>query len=481
MENYEILIAFVVNVLLVTLLGWYLITNLQWYNYKLSRVVLKHHKPHWHLVYFVIPFIAYYFTGKFFVIFFIFAVLPAFILWYKKLDKKLVFTWRVKRFLILLISLTLFQNILCTLKDACEVYGVFLPLAVAYIGSYGIEKFLFEAFKKEAKKKLSTLEKMDIIAITGSYGKTSTKNFVTQLLAKKFRVYATPRSVNTIGGIVADINTKLPKDTEIYVCEAGARERGDIYTITTFLEPQCVVVGKVGAAHIEYFKTVENIIATKLEIMQSPRLKKAFIHNSVTDEPHPKVHFFGDEISHVHANLEGTSFDMHLDGATLHFETKVLGAFQAENIAVAVRIAKSYGMQNEEIIKAVAELDPIEHRLQMIEAGGKRILDDGYNGNIDGMLEAIRLCSQHKGRKVIVTPGLVESTKELNLELIEAINEVFDIVIVTGALNATLFRENLEVNNKIILEDKSSLTEVLGHLTKAGDIILFANDAPSFI
>jgi len=82
---------------------------------------------------------------------------------------------------------------------------------------------------------------------------------------------------------------------------------------------------------------------------------------------------------------------------------------------------------------------------------------------------------------VIVTPGLVESRDELNLKLINAINDVFDIVIVTGSLNAKLFDENLKVKTKIILKDKSLLTDTLAKQTKAGDIILFANDAPNFI
>ncbi|MBU0720504.1 UDP-N-acetylmuramoyl-tripeptide--D-alanyl-D-alanine ligase [bacterium] len=481
MQGYEVLVSFVVNVLFVTVLGWYLITNLQWYDYKLSRVILKHHKPQWHLIYFFIPFIAYYTTGQFFTIFFIFAILPAMFVWHKRLDKKLVLTWRVKRFLILLISLVLFQNVLCTLKSACGTYGVFMPLALAYIGSFMIEKFLFATYMKEAKKKLSMMKDMQVICITGSYGKTSIKNFVAEILAKKFKVYATPRSVNTIGGIVGDINNALPSDTEIYVCEAGARQSGDIYEITSFIEPQTVVVGRVGEAHIEYFKSLKNIIAAKLEIMQSPRLERAFIHTSVTDEPHEKVTFFGDEVLNTHATLEGTEFDLKLGDELLSLHTDILGAFQTMNIAVAVRIAKSFGMSNEEIQEAVRSLTPVEHRLQMIKAGGKLILDDGYNGNIDGMLEGIRLCSLHQGRKVIVTPGLVESTEELNLKLIDAVNEVFDIVIVTGSLNAALFDKNLKVKQKILLEDKSALTEVLANRTKAGDIILFANDAPNFI
>ena len=481
MENYETLASFVINVLFVTVLGWYLITNLQWYDYKLSRVILKHHKPQWHVFYFILPFIVYHTTGKFFAIFFIFAVLPSIFIWHKRLDKKLVLTWRVKRFLILLISLVLFQDVLCTLKDACSTYGVFMPLALAYMGSYLIEKFLFNVYKKEAKKKLSEMKDLQVICITGSYGKTSVKNFVAQILSEKFKVYATPRSVNTLGGIIGDVNNNLPDDTEIYVCEAGARQSGDIYDITTFVEPQIAVVGKVGEAHIEYFKSLQNIISTKLEIMQSPKLQKAFIHTSVTNEPHEKVTFFGDEISEVHADLNGIDFKINFDNTSLELHTDVLGEFQTMNIAVALRVAKSFGMNDEEIVRAVKRLKPVEHRLQMIKAGGKLILDDGYNGNIDGMLEGVRLCSLHEGRKVIVTPGLVESSDELNLKLINAINQVFDIVIVTGALNSELFDKNLKVKNKILLADKSSLTNVLGSQTKAGDIILFANDAPNFI
>ncbi len=481
MQKYELLILFATNILFVTLLGWYLITNLQWYDYKLSRVILKHHKPHWHVLYFIIPFVAYHTTGEFFLIFFYFAVAPSLWIWNKNLDKKLVLTWRVKRFLILLVSLVMFQNILCTLKDACEIYGVFMPLALAYIGSTMTEKFLFMSYQKEAKKRLKEMPNLQIIAITGSYGKTSIKNFVSSILSTKFNVYATPRSVNTLGGITADINNSLPKDTEIYICEAGARESGDIYDITTFIEPQTVVVAKVGEAHIEYFKTLKNIIATKLEIMQSPKLETAFIHTSVTDEAHDKVTFFGDEIKNVDATLDGIDFELDIDENILKLHTDILGSFQTINIAVAVKIAKKFGMSDEEIIKAVAKLEPVEHRLQLIKAGGKIILDDGYNGNIDGMMEGIRLCSLHDGRKVIVTPGLVESSDELNLKLIDTINKVFDIAIITGSLNAELFKKNLNVKNVIMLEDKSILTKVLGLQTASDDIILFANDAPNFI
>lgn len=463
------------------LLGFYLIINLQWYDYKISRVVLKHHKPLWHILYFIVPFLAYYMLEQHFWLFFIFAYIPMFSLWYTKLDKKLVFTARVKRYFAVLLFISLLLDLLFATRGVIVAYSLVLPLLLTYVITTTIEKFLFTLYKKEAKKRLSSIKDLEIVAITGSYGKTSIKNFVASILATKYRVYATPRSINTIGGIIKDVNESLPIDTQIYVCEAGARQRGDIRVISEFLEPQRVVVGRVGLAHIEYFKTLHNIIATKLEIMFSPKLKKAYIHSSVTNEPHEMVEFFGGDVYDVQSTLDGLDFKMNIDNQEVVFHSELLGSFQTMNLEVAIKIARDFGFSGDELKRAVAKIKPVEHRLQKIIAGGKIILDDGYNGNIDGMLEAIRLSSTHSGDKVIVTPGLVESSDELNLKLIEAINLVFDTVIVTGKLNQELFAKHLSVKNRIILEDKSKLQDLLAKETKSGDLILFANDAPNFI
>ena len=324
-------------------LGFYLIVNLQWYDYKIDRVVLKHHKPLWHFGLFIIPFILHFVLPQYFI-----AILPLYLvalgLWYYKLDKKLVFTWRVKRFLILLFVLTFFINMLTMIKEFDGVSFVFLPLLLAYVGSKGVENYMFLAFKKEAQKKLMERKGLKIVCVTGSYGKTSMKNFIAQVLSKKYKVYATPRSVNTIAGLVRDVNMDLPDDCEVYVCEAGARLRGDIYTIAQFLHPHIAVVGKVGPQHLEYFKTIENIQRTKLEIIQSDRLEKAFVHNGVTDEVHEKVEFFGDAVSSVEATLEGLSFDMQLHGENLHLETKILGSFNTINLEASILVADALGM-----------------------------------------------------------------------------------------------------------------------------------------
>jgi UDP-N-acetylmuramoyl-tripeptide--D-alanyl-D-alanine ligase len=474
------MVLFLANFIFVMSLGWYLITNLQWYDYRIERVVLRHHKTWWHMAYFVVPFILYYASGRY-GIFVVALYMPLLYLWHVRLDKKLVLTWRVKRFLILLTSITLLVNLLVVFKGFGNAFSVIFPLVLTYLLSWGIEKFLFLAYKKQAKQKIASMGDLTIICVTGSYGKTSMKNFIAQVLGQKFNVYATPRSVNTLGGIIRDVNESLPAHTQVYICEAGAREVGDIYAIAQLLHPQIVVVGKVGPQHLEYFKTLERIQRTKLEIIHSNRLKRAFIHTSVTDEPHEKVTFFGDDIHNLTATLEGIDFDLNVNGESRHFHTSVLGGFQSININAAILIASEMGMSSDEIVSAVEKLKSVEHRLERLDAGGKIILDDGYNGNIEGMLEGVRLCSLHGGRKVIVTPGLVESTEELNSELIRAINEVFDIAIITGQLNAAQFDKELTVPQKIMLSDKSQMVKTLGEVTKAGDIILFANDAPNFI
>jgi UDP-N-acetylmuramoyl-tripeptide--D-alanyl-D-alanine ligase len=164
-----------------------------------------------------------------------------------------------------------------------------------------------------------------------------------------------------------------------------------------------------------------------------------------------------------------------------HFEAGVIGSFNAINIAAAILVAHELGMDTDAIKKAVKELKPIEHRLQRIDAGGKVILDDSFNGNVDGMSEAIEICRGFDGTKVIVTPGLVEASVEDNKKIATKIDEVFDLVILTGSLNIILYDEMIKKPKKIILQNKAELVNLLAKETKAGELIYFANDAPSYI
>lgn len=489
MQNIDILIIISRWIFLIAL-GYYVIVNFQWYHYKLSRVLLKHHKWKWHIFYFVLPVVYFIFIPEniyFYMGIYLYVI--ALIVWGFKLSKRLVFTGRILRFFALYFIFILFNEVLLFGEEiSWSVRIVYLlPLFISIFLSSLIEKILLNRYKKLAYETLKNMPNLTIIAVTGSYGKTSLKNFLIQVLQDDFKVYATPRSINTLTGIIADINQNLSPLTDIYIVEAGARGVGDIKEIVELIKPQIAVVGKIGPAHIEYFKTMENIYQVKYEILQSDRLERAYIYKENTKpeafniEFQGKVICFPQNISEINADLEGTSFVLTENGEKIQLETKVLGAFNVINISAAIAVAKDLGVSKNQIIKQVQKLERVNHRLSKIVVNDKIILDDSYNGNLEGMLEAIRLASLHTGRKVIVTPGLVESSKEANVDLARAIDKVFDIAIITGELNSKILKEFIYRPQKIILKDKANMESVLKSATQAGDLILFANDAPSYI
>ncbi len=474
--------------LFILAMGYYFITNLQWYSYKLNRVLFHHTKTWWHFVYFLVPFALYAFVDGISDYGFIVAIafLALLFQWYRGLDKPLVWTGRVKRFFAAMLLFAIFIAV------AFNHFAVILPLFLAYFISMFIEKMLFSGFKVKAQKKIEAMDNLTVVGITASYGKTSIKNYVEHLLKAKYKTYATPRSVNTLGGVMKDVNDDLPEDTEVYVVEMGARGEGDIAEITTFVNPHYVVVGKIGPAHIEYFKTMENIRNTKMEILQTSRLKEAWIHESAMVKPESNIHTFGENasldiranipapkyvIEDVEATLDATSFT--LDG--VRYSASILGAFNAMNLAAAVLVAKTLGLNDEQIQEGLSTLKAVDHRLQRIDAGGKVILDDSFNGNIDGMMASFDLASTYEGRKVVITPGLVEVDDALNVQVAQKANEVFDVVVVTGDLNYAIFKEYVDADKLVKLSSKGEMEKMLVEQTMSGDLILFANDAPSFV
>jgi len=478
MQYLEIL----THIVLILSLGWYLITNLQWYNYKLDRVVIKHHKQQWHIIYFISPIVIYYLLdGLYFDIYFYFLYLSSFIIWNKNLDKPLILTPRVKRYLIILLFTTFVVVGLCFLSNKTCHGMIIVPLVLTWAISSVLEKIFFINFKHKAKQKLKTFNNLEVIAITASYGKTSIKNYLYQVLSKKYNVYMTPRSVNTLAGIVQDVNDDLPRNTQIYIAEAGARAQGDIKEIVEFIEPHYAIIGKVGEQHIEYFKTLDNIIHTKMEILKSSRLKHGFVHQSIPIKKYDTITTYPHKLEIIRSDLEGIWFDLEINGTIEHFYSPILGRFSAINLTAVILLAHKLGMQISEIKLALNNLKPVAHRLHLSKVGGKIILDDSFNGNLEGMIEAIAVSSTYDGRKVIITPGLVESTMESNVKLAKAIDDNFDLVIITGQLNAKLLQKTITKTKVIMLPNKQELEEVLIKHTTIGDLILFANDAPNFI
>ena len=590
------IIFLIAHAAFVLLLGFYLITCLQWFSYKPARIIFHFTKPAWHLYFFILPLAAYFgceiavgLGAAKFGTAFLYALCAAKILivaayalalwlWQRGLDKKLVFTPRVKRFFAIL-AVCVFSFNAAFYAAGGPILPIFLPLGAALAASFAYERAQAAKFKADARKKLAQVPSLTIIQITASYGKTSIKNFLYQILKNDFRCYKTPRSVNTLAGLVRDVNEALPADTQIYIAEAGARLSGDISEITEFLAPQIVVVGEIGAQHIEYFKSIENIRKTKLEALTSARLKHAFLHSSTQKSADERVTIYDEGLEICGADLDGIKFSLSLSGdgsgasdekstpcaetsaaegegqgdfsldansaayaekdknsknygADFHgansvscaerserefyeqaaraasddkicsdkeqgvqeapngrrelcerheFFAPILGKFNAANLAACIKIARFLGLSADKIKNRVAHVGAVEHRLARLDAGGKIIIDDSFNGNLSGMLQSYELMRSYGGRKVIITPGIVESTREDNETLAAKIDEIFDLAIITGELNSEVLQSRIGPAKTIVLKDKRDLQRVLSENTHSGDLILFSNDAPSFI
>lgn len=459
-------------------LAFYLITALQWYSYKLSRLIFHYHRPLWHVYFLALPCVVFLTALGFSwlaLAYFVLIHAPLLYFWNKKLDKKLIFTPKVRWFFIFVCLYALCFAIL-SLEFSFLFNLLTLPLALLSLKILDLFQALH--FKKKAKNKLHP--DLKIILITASFGKTSIKNFLYELLCEDFKTQKSPRSVNTLMGIVKDINENLSPQTQIYIAEAGARASGDILELSAFLGPQFCIVGEIGNAHLEYFKSVENTRATKLKALNSKNLQRAFLHSSTLKNEDDKTEIYDKGLLRVRASLEGLEFSLLLEGEEEHFSSPILGAFNAENLCAAILCAKFLGVRLDKIRQKIQGLRPVEHRLQVLSRAPKFIIDDGFNGNLKGMSQSYALCKSYQGRKILVTPGIIETHEADNIALAQSINESFDCAIITAQTNAALFKRELKIKT-LILKDKAELIPALKRHTKNGDLILFSNDAPSFM
>ena len=340
-------------------------------------------------------------------------------------------------------------------------------------------------FIRLATKKLAA-SNIRVIAITGSYGKTTTKNILYDILSEKYRVLTTPRSHNTPIGIALAINNANLDDYDIFIAEMGARHLGDIAELCEICPPDISLITGICGQHLETFLNFQNIVKAKGEILLATK-EKAIIADDAfelfADYNCNKVRC--NAASDIKADKTGTAFTLTLGGQNISVKTKLLGEHSAFNIALAAEAAFEVGMTADEICTAIPEIDYIEHRLQLSENGGVNILDDGYNSNVKGARAALEVLKYFDGRKIVVTPGLVElgvleedENTALGKELVG-----FDLVILVGDTLVKFVENGYKAGGGDIekIKIKPSIfaaQEELKSYLNSGDTVLFLNDLP---
>lgn len=365
------------------------------------------------------------------------------------------------------------------------------------------EELINNHYINSAKRKLKKKEYKNLIkiGITGSYGKTSTKFILQTILSEKYNVLATPESYNTTMGNVRTIREKLKPEHQIFISEMGARKRLDIQEICNFVKPQIGIITSIGKQHLETFKKIENIIKTKSELINSlPQDGVVFLpkNNEYCFEIYQKEkrEKYLYSTSNNGADIYATDIKLDENGSTFTVvtkdekfkcTTKLLGSHNVENIMGCIAIAKHLGLTKEEIIRGVSKIEPIPHRLQILPTNnGTIVIDDAFNSNPVGSKMALDVLSKFVGRKIIITPGMVELGEEeyeLNKEFGKYMAEKVDIAILIGTKRSEPIEKGLKENkfnelNIYVVNTLEEATKTLAKITQKGDVILFENDLP---
>lgn len=394
---------------------------------------------------------------------------------------------------------------LIVLLDFFSLMIAFLPLnmAIANFLAYPTEAALQDGYKNKARRKLKSKKFRHVIRIgvTGSYGKTSTKHILKTILSEKFNVYATPESYNTAMGNAMSIQKDLQPEHEVFISEMGARYKGDIREICDFVMPQYALITSIGPQHLETFGTVEKVAKTKAELLNMlptdgvvflPRDNEwcQQLYNAETREKY--CYTLKNSNADVYArNIilddKGCSFTAHTSIGEIKCVTKLLGEHNVINILGCIAIAVKLGLTKEEIESGVSKIEPIPHRLQILDSGnGTIVIDDAFNSNPVGAKMALDVLSKFKGRKIIITPGMVElgvQEEKENRQFGRNMARVVDIAILVGMKRSKPIVEGLRAGgfddmNVHVVASLDDATKKLAELTKKGDIILFENDLP---
>jgi UDP-N-acetylmuramoyl-tripeptide--D-alanyl-D-alanine ligase len=307
---------------------------------------------------------------------------------------------------------------------------------------------------KKARAKIERLEQpinrhatggqLKIIGIAGSYGKTTMKEVLRQVLSCKFKVVSTPESVNTPVGIARWILNKVDESTEIIIVEMGEHYRGDIKDICDITTPDIAVITGINESHLERMKKMDTVVATIFEIVSNSKPGATVVLNADdknVGDNYKKFVWSDHRVQEFRIkNLELRIFDteklcwnFEIDGVG-KAEVNLLGEYALGDVDAAVKIGKSLGMSNEQIIAGIKNIKPVEHRLQpMPSTANVLVIDDSYNGNPDGAAEAIKVLARFiNRRKLYITPGLVEMGKnsaEIHRAIGKQLAGVADVVI----------------------------------------------------
>ena len=430
-----------------------------------------------------------------------------------KPKKPLVFTKRATRLFITMILLVIILLLTIKLLGIGKsvliiswlglLAGSFILISIANLLVSPIESYIKNWYYKDAQRILREMPSLKIIGITGSYGKTSTKYFLHRVLSEQYNVLMTPGSYNTTMGVVLTIREKLKPTHQVFIVEMGAKKLGDIKEICDLVHPSIGILTAVGEAHLETFKSLENVKKTKFELIDALPSDGLAVLNSdyelIRNNKKPflaTAQFYASSnngvanyMNDIQYTASGSTFTAVLNqDQKIELETKLLGVHNLTNMLASVIVAKHLGMEDENIRYAVSKIRPVEHRLEVKNnRSGVTVIDDAFNSNPIGAKMALDVLKAIEGkRKIIITPGMIElGAKQYDYNKVfgTQIAHACDYVILVGkAITQPIFDGLKEAKynekNIFVARNLNDATRHLNGMMRQGDVLLYENDLP---
>ena len=376
-------------------------------------------------------------------------------------------------------------------------FSILLPLilAVGVLLNLPTDRVEYAFFVRRAKKTLENRKDLIKIAVTGSCGKTTVKNYLAAMLSVRYKVLATPASYNTPLGICLALKD-LTENHRVFIAEMGARKKGDIAELCKIVKPDMTIITGITPQHLQTFKTMENIIEEKSAAVRALGENGVAIISGDTKgslEIYVKAAcdkvlaginknaYFGAE--NISLSTVGAQFTLRYGKKRRQIKTDLLGKHNVTDFVLAAAAAVELGVSVDKICSIAHTLTPPEHRFKSYTtSGGFTVIDDGYNANIEGLKSASGVLSLYRGIKVAVVSGIAEGGKNsvsLNMEAGRIFGKTADTLIAvgpyaeyiaSGAASGTCF----VITVKTLDEAKEELKKI----NLKGGVVLFANDMP---
>ncbi|WP_244835321.1 UDP-N-acetylmuramoyl-tripeptide--D-alanyl-D-alanine ligase [Clostridium sp. BJN0001] len=347
---------------------------------------------------------------------------------------------------------------------------------------------------KDTKKALGDLAKfyrqtlnIKVVSVTGSAGKTSTKDLTAALLSGKFKVFKTEENFNNDIGLPLMI-LKLDDSYDVAVLEMGTNNFGEITYLSNIARPDIGLMTNIGVAHIEYFKTRENILKEKLSIADYFEKENILIVNGendllsqIKDNKKYKLEKVGyNKLYDIHAesielNSDNTNFTVvSKDNSKHRFTLPLVGEHNVLNALLGIEACLDLGMTFEEMEKGLSNFKNSKMRLEIIEKNGYTIINDSYNANPDSMKVALNVLKEYKGKRKIAVLGTMGELGDFSIkshkEVAEFANNICDALYTTGEYS-NQYKEGFK-ENTFIYKDRNELVKNLQENLEEGDVVL---------